>query len=98
MYISLIWIFTSTCFATTIDTSGIKEHLEIAIDIPTEAITGKPIKVTLSIKKGDLYSFAKFQQTLPAGNFSLSLPECIFQVDSYRAFPGQPGNSSLLKS
>jgi len=67
LYISLIWIFTSTCFATTIDTSGIKEHLEIAIDIPTEAITGKPIKVTLSIKKGDLYSFAKFQQTLPVG-------------------------------
>jgi len=41
--------------------------LEIAIDIPTEAIAGKPIKVTLSIKKGDLYSFAKFQQNLPAG-------------------------------
>ena len=65
--ISLIWIFTSTCFATAIDTGEINEQLEIAIDIPTEAVTGKPFKVTLSIKNEGLKSFAKFQQDLPAG-------------------------------
>jgi hypothetical protein len=65
--ISLIWIFTSTCFATAIDTDEIKEQLEITIDIPTEVVTGKPFKATLSIKNKGLKSFAKFQQVLPAG-------------------------------
>ena len=43
------------------------QGVKVSMDIPSEVIQGSSFLVTLLITKGDLNSFAKFQQQLPTG-------------------------------